>query len=443
MIKVGMISLGCPRNLVDSEIMLGLLKKAGYRISQDIKFSDVAIVNTCAFIDDAKKESIDIILELIRLKQEGNIKVLIVAGCLPQRYHRRLSRELKEVDAFIGTGDYIKIVDIVKKTLNNKKAFEVNKPTFIYNHSTPRFFITPRHFSYLKLSEGCDNRCSFCIIWRLRGKYRSRPIDSVLKEAEALSKKGTKEINLISQDSTFYGKDIYDEFKLADLLEELAKEKFVPWIRLLYTHPAHFTDRLIGVIAAYPNICKYIDLPLQHINDRILTRMKRGIDKREILNLITKIRKFIPGLVLRTTFIVGFPGETEEEFKELLDFMNAVRFERLGVFIYSKEEGTPAANFPGQIPRYLKRQRFDRAMSLQQNISREINQHFLGREMDILVDEMDEVDSEMAIGRSKGDAPEVDGQVFVRINRKKVKPGNLLKVKIIDTYEYDLVGQAE
>ncbi|MEA3560316.1 MAG: 30S ribosomal protein S12 methylthiotransferase RimO [Candidatus Omnitrophota bacterium] len=436
-----MISLGCPRNLVDSEIMLGLLAKRGYRISEDIKLSDVAIVNTCAFIDEAKKESIDIILQLARLKKEGSIKVLIVAGCLAQRYPDSLSGELREVDAFVGTGDYIKITDIVKKTLNSQRVFEINKPDFIYNHSTPRLFITPKHFSYLKISEGCNNHCSFCIISKLRGKYRSRPIESILKEAGALSKMGTKELNLISQDTTFYGKDIYQEFKLADLLERLAKKRFVPWIRLLYAHPAHFTDRLIKTIADYPSVCKYIDLPLQHIDDKILSRMKRRINKAGIIKLIDKLKKTIPGLMLRTTFIVGFPGETEKQFKGLLGFMKQVRFERLGIFTYSKEEGTPAFSFSPQVPRHVKRRRFNQAMSLQQDISREINRGFLGREIDVLVDEIDDTDPDLAIGRSMGDAPEVDGQVFVRTKQRKLKAGSFLRTKIIDTYEYDLVGE--
>ncbi len=441
MIKIGMLSLGCPRNLVDSEIMLGLLKKGGYKIVDEVRRSDIAIVNTCAFTEAAKKESIDAILELIRLKKQGRPKALIVSGCLTQRYKKKLFNELKEVDAFVGTGNYDRISDISKKVLDGKRVFEVGEPVFIYNHSTPRLFITPKHFSYLKISEGCSHCCSFCAIWKLRGRYRSRSIDSIIKEARGLSGKGVKEINLISQDSTSFGRDSYSQFRLADLLEELARLNCIPWIRLLYTHPAHFTDRLIEVISAYPGICKYIDLPIQHINDKILKRMGRGIGKKEILNLITKLRKKIPGLVLRTTLIVGFPGESEKQFKELLDVMNEVKFERLGVFIYSREEGTPAGSFSGQISKAAKKERFDRAMSLQQDISSGINQRLLGKKMEVLVDEIDAGEPGLVIGRSYSDAPEVDGQIFVKTRRKDIKPGDFLQVKIDDAREYDLVGE--
>ena len=441
MIKVGILSLGCPRNLVDSEIMLGLLKRSGYKISDDIKLSDVGIVNTCAFIESAKRESIDAILDLIHLKKEGRPKVVIVSGCLVQRYKKKLFNELKEIDAFVGTGDYDKISSIIKKALSGKRVFEVNKPVFICNHATPRVFITPQHFSYLKISEGCSHRCSFCVIWRLRGRYRSRPIDSIVKEARQLSRKGVKEINLISQDSTFFGRDIYNQFRLADLLEELGRVNCIPWIRLLYAHPEHFSDTLIKVISDYPSICKYIDLPLQHINDKILKMMGRRMYKKEILNLITKLRKDIPGLVIRTTLIVGFPGESEKQFKELLDFMNEVKFERLGIFIYSREEGTPASSFPGQISLAEKKERLDRAMSLQQDISGAINRRLLGRRMEILVDEINTAEPGLVIGRSRSDAPEVDGQIFVTTGRRDIKPGDFLQVKIKDTYEYDLVGE--
>lgn len=441
MAKVGMLSLGCPRNLVDSEVMLGSLSKAGYELSGDIVDSDVCIINTCAFIREAREESVEAILQLGQLKKERKIKALVVAGCLPQRYKETLLDELGEVDGFVGCGDHSEIVDIVRRVLAGERTFEVGAPEFIYGHSTPRSFITPPHFAYVKVAEGCDHNCSYCIIGKLRGRFRSRPVESILEEARSLSERSVREINLISQDTTSYGRDIYGRQRLADLLKELTKLNLdsIRWIRLLYTHPAHFTDELISTIAGHPKICKYIDLPLQHINDRILARMGRSVTKKDILNLIEKLKDAIPNLTLRTAFIVGFPGETEEQFRELLDFMRDARFERLGIFAYSREEATPAYNFPHQIPERVKDSRYRCAMSLQQEIAKKNNEPLLGKVVEVLVDERDASDPELFIGRTSADAPEVDGQVFVRSKRAKV--GEFLKTRIVDTLEYDLVGE--
>lgn len=438
--KVGMLSLGCPRNLVDSEVMLGLLERAGYELSEEAVNSDIAIINTCAFIRQAEEESIDAILQLGQLKKERRVKALIVCGCLPQRYKEtKLNMSLREVDAFVGSGDHSKIVDICRRTLNGERVFEVTFPEFIYDHSTPRSFITAPHFAYVKVAEGCDHHCSYCIIGKLRGRYRSRPIDSILKEARSLSERGVKEINLVGQDITSYGKDLWGRSRLADLLEGLADISSIRWIRLLYTHPANFSDELIETIATSPNICKYIDLPLQHINDRILAEMGRTVTKKDILNLIDRLRSGIPGLALRTTFIVGFPGETDEEFEELLEFMEQIRFERLGIFTYSREEGTPAYSFPNQIPEKVKERRFEEAMKLQQDISKEHNDTLLGKVVEVLIDEKDPNEPDLFLARTAQDAPEVDGQVFVQ--SKNAKVGEFLKVRIQDTLEYDLVGE--
>lgn len=447
MATVGLISLGCPRNLVDSEVMLGLLKTRGFKVTEDFNKCDVAVVNTCSFIKEAKEESVGIILQLIALKKEKKLKAIIVAGCLPQRYAAELKDELREVDCFLGTSDFTKITDAVEQVLTGTRLSLVSKKhDFLYNHSHPRDFITPRHFVYVKLSEGCNNACSYCIIPQIRGHLRSREISSVLKEAKAISKRHKiSEINLIGQDITLYGTDLYGEPRLDDLLRQLVKIKPAHWIRLLYTHPSHYTDGLIETIKNEPLICKYLDLPLQHINDRILKLMNRGTTKRQILLLLKRLRKEIPGLGLRTTFITGFPTETDAEFGELTDFIKDTGFERLGVFDYSAEEGTAAFNLKGQIPEKVRKERLDVIMKLQQEISREVNKKYLGKEMEVLVDEVSEPNrpngpNRLYICRTQHDAPEVDGNCFIR-SGKHLKPGDFIKAKITDTLEYDLVGE--
>jgi len=439
--KVGIISLGCPRNLVDSEVLLGILEKGGFEIVE-MRDADIGIVNTCAFIDDAKQESIDNILELIELKKESRLKAVVVAGCLPQRYGSALLVGLPEVDAFIGCDQILKSADIVRRIGDSGKLCEISeKPSFIYSHADPRVHITPSHYAYVKISEGCGNRCSFCTVPAIRGDYRSRPIESILEEVDQLSRaKRLSEINLIGQDTTLYGRDLYGKPAVNRLLKRLSAVKDRRrWIRLLYTYPSHIDDELIDIFAAERAICKYIDLPLQHINDRILKKMNRKMDKKDIEGLIAKIRKRIPGVVLRSSMIVGFPGETDREFGELADFIKEVRFERLGVFTYSREEGTPAYGYKDQIDDEVKLERFNILMSVQRDIAIGVNGSYLGKTVEVLIDEKDGNSEDIYIGRTQGDAPEVDGEVFVK--GKDLSPGDFVNVKITDTLEYDLVGE--
>jgi len=432
-VKIGILSLGCPKNLVDSEALLGDLANKGYKIVDEVAKSDIAIVNTCAFIEDAKKESIDAILDLIQLKKEGKIKKVIVAGCLSQRYSKTLRKELKEVDAFLGIRDFSK------------------------NYAPDRLLITPPHFAYVKISDGCDNKCKYCVISKIRGSYKSRAMGSIVKEIKRLhhsSNGRLGEINLVSQDLTYYGMDLYGKLSLAKLLYRLDEGNFIKdtknikWIRLLYAHPAHFTDELIGAIKNIGRVCKYIDLPVQHINDKILKTMGRKVTKKYILDLIYKLRNNIPGIAIRSSLIVGLPGEGEKEFKELLEFMEEIKFERLGIFTYSREEDTPAYNFKNQVSENIKKQRFQKAMELQQNISNQINKNFLGKTITVLIDEKDVNDPTSYIARSYADAPEVDGQVYVKqVGGEHCSPllkvGDFVDVKITDTFEYDLVGEYE
>ena len=434
--------MGCARNLVDSEVILGYLRKAGFVISEELIDCDVAIVNTCCFIHEAEEESVDAILKLCQLKKEGQINKIVVCGCLVQRHKNKLIDELKEVDAFVGVGSLDKIVAVLKELLDGRSNFgEFARPEFLYTHSSPREVLTPSYFAYLKISEGCNNRCSYCIIPALRGNYRSRPMDSILKEAdEFFNIRRVAEINLIGQDTTMYGQDLYGEAKLSQLLAKLSVKAKDKWIRLLYTHPAHFSKRLIAVIKNEPSICKYIDLPIQHINDKILKEMNRGTSREQILGLIETLRKNIAHLGIRTTIIVGFPGETDRQFSQLLDFIRDVKFERLGLFKYSRQPQTSAYDFAGQIPEKIKQSRYDAALTLQQDISTKINEGFLGKQLRVLIEEQDTQDKGMFLGRTQYDAPEVDGCVYVK-SKESLEIGDFVKVKITDTLEYDLVGE--
>ncbi len=412
-----MINLGCARNLVDAQVILGRLKKNGHNIV-NVEKSDVAIVNTCSFVEEAKKESIDMILDLIELKKKGKIRKLIVAGCLAQRYANELVYELPGVDAFVG-------------------ALALDK-----NGASQQVLLTPNHFAYVKICESCFNACSFCAIPKIKGKFSSRTIESVLQEVEALDKKGIKEINIIGQDITAYGMDIYRKKSLAALLREMVKvTKNISWIRLLYAFPAHVDDELIDTMAANPKICRYIDMPLQHISDKLLKSMNRNITKQETLDLIRKIRTRIPNSSLRTTFIVGLPGETEGDFKELVELVKDVRFERAGVFVYSREEDTPAYNFEEQVPESVKKRRLDIIMKEQQKISTEIQKKFIGQRLKVLIEEKQKGEEGVYLGRSEYDAPDVDGLVYVH-SKKKLAVGNFVDVNITDTFEYDLSGEA-
>ena len=421
--------------------MLGSLAKEGFEIV-DMKDADIGIVNTCAFIDEAKEESIDIILEMVALKKENRLKAVVVAGCLPQRYGRVIIKDLPEVDAFMGCDEVLKAAEVIKRIVPGRAICDVgDRPSFIYSHTDPRFRMTPPHFAYVKISEGCGNRCSFCIVPEIRGGYRSRPIESVLEEVERLSaEKKLSEVNLVGQDTTLYGTDLYGKPAISRLLRELSAYKDGRrWIRLLYTYPSHIDDGTIDAFAEERQICKYIDIPVQHANDRILRRMNRGMGKDDVKRLIAKMRKRISSVVVRSSVIVGFPGETDAEFRELADFIKETRFERLGVFTYSREEGTPAYGYKDQIDEKIKRERFDTIMSMQRDIAAEINESCLGRTMEVLIDEKDQNSEDTYIGRTQGDAPEVDGEVFVK--GKALLPGDFVDVKITDTLEYDLVGE--
>ena len=442
--QIGIKSLGCPKNFVDTEVICGKLREKGYQISEKIDHSDIVIINTCSFIRDAVEESIEEILNLIKLKKEGKIKHIIVTGCLPQRYKDdNLKQEFPEVDAFLGVGDLLEIDNIIKSVLQSEQIYKVcPEPKFLYNHNTPRTILTPQHYAYIKISEGCQNNCSYCLIPQIRGNHRSRKMEDIIEEVKMISEKqNLSEIILIGQDTTLYGIDLYGEYKLAELLKKLSLLELnnLKWIRLLYTHPAHYNDELIEVIANYPKICPYLDLPLQHISDKILKRMNRPVKKNYVISLINKLRDRISNLTLRTTFMVGFPGETNQDFEELLSFVKNFRFERLGAFIFSREEGTPAYDFPQQIPMRIKKERLKKLMLTQQSISKEINSFHMGKEIEVLIDEIKSGRPKIAIGRTKGDAPEIDGKVVIRGDKTKV--GKFIKVKVIEASEYDLAGE--
>lgn len=412
--KLGILSLGCPRNLVDSEGLIGRLNLKGYKIVEDITTADVALINTCAFIQDAKLESIDAILDLIELKQQGKIKKIIVYGCLAQRYKDELRKQLPEVDAFVGS---LKLGSEAK-----------------------RFALTPKHYAYLKICEGCVNNCSYCIIPKIKGKLTSLDERSILDQVKRFNRKKISELNIIGQDITGFGMDRSGQSQLTVLLKKIiANTPDINWIRLLYLNPERVTDELLAIIKTQERVCKYIDLPIQHINNRILKRMCRKITEKEIVALIQKIRKVIPGVCLRSSLIVGFPSETDAEFKQLLKFVQDIKFERLGAFIYSREEGTAAYNFNGQISKELKEERFNLIMSAQAAIATDINSKFLGKSIQVLVE--DKLDGAYS-GRTQYDAPEVDGLVYIN-SEKKLKKGEFVKVKITDTLEYDLVGEVD
>ena len=440
--KVGIISLGCSRNLVDSEVILGSLKKLGFEVTDVESGVDLCVINTCAFIDAAREESVDAILQAAQLKKEGKVGRLVVCGCLPQLYKEKLLKELPEADLVLGTSDFHKIGSLLSGLKKRERFAEISDNlNYIYDERSPRLILTPGHYAYIKISEGCSNFCSYCIIARLRGAFRSRSIKSVIGEMEGLSAAGRlKEINLIGQDTTLFGIDRYGKATLGALLKKICGLKdSVRWVRVLYTHPAHYSDELISTIREEEKVCKYLDLPIQHANDKILKKMNRRTTKGEIKTLIEKLRKNIPGLTLRTSIIAGFPGESDADFKEVLDFMREVKFEKLGAFIYSKEDLTRAARFQDQVPENVKKDRFDELMKLQQKVSARINRAFLGKTVDVLIDEKEAGPKNVFLGRTQRDAPEVDGNVYV--TGRDIKVGNFYKVKITDTLEYDLVGE--
>jgi ribosomal protein S12 methylthiotransferase len=438
--KIFVLSLGCPRNLVDSEVLSGQLAASGFVLSDSADDANIAIVNTCGFIEDAKKESIDCILQLAEMKKRGKLEKLVVTGCLAQRYFSDIECEIEEIDAIFGTSDFPEIPNFLMELSGKIKKVDLS-PSYLYDHSSPRRIITHPHSIYVKIQEGCSNNCSYCVIPDLKGKRRSREISSVVSEVVELREKyGVKEILLIGQDTTSFGYDKESGGDISVLLKEVSDIMGDGWVRLLYTHPAHFTDALINTIARSKNICRYVDLPIQHASNNILSKMNRRVTKEEMLDLINKIRGSIEGAVLRTSVIVGFPGETEKHFSELMGFLERVRFDRLGAFIYSKEEGTPAAGFSRQVSEKVKRNRFERVMRLQQDISSENNKDLLGKTLKVLIDEQDEKNKGLFIGRTEMDAPEVDGVVYVK--GEGLVPGEFARVKITGAAEYDLAGDA-
>ncbi len=435
--KISLVSLGCSKNLVDAEQMTGLLEGAGYEVVIDEEDGDIMIVNTCAFIEDAKQESIECILELASYKKKNPDRILIVTGCMAQRYKDEVLEEIPEVDAVIGTNDFQNIVEIIREAEEKRGICRCDGEEVICE-GLPRSVSTPSYTAYLKIAEGCDNRCTYCAIPYIRGKYRSRKAEDIIAEAKELVKNGAKELIIIAQDTTRYGIDIYGEYKLAELLKGLCQIEDLKWIRLHYCYPELVTDELIEVIASNDKICKYMDIPIQHINDRILKLMGRRTNKAQIEGLINRLREKIPNVVLRTSLIAGFPSETEEEFNELYDFVVNTRFERLGVFAYSQEEGTPASRLLCQLDRSQKLDRQDQIMLTQEEISEELSQAKIGTVSEVLVEGFDEV-IKSHYGRTYGDSVEIDGKVFFKADRK-IPEGTFTKVKIEQAMAFDLFG---
>jgi len=436
--RVSVVTLGCEKNLVDSELVSGLLHERGYKLVDRPEDATVVIVNTCAFIDAAKEESVRTILDLAELKKTARLKALIVAGCLAQRYKEDLMKELPEIDGVVGTGDFVRMADIVEDALRGRRPVRVGNPVYAYEEPLPRRLATPRYTAYVKIAEGCDNNCTFCSIPLMRGAFRSRRMETIVDEVKGLAEQGVKEISLIAQDTTNYGTDLYEDHKLPELLLRVSEVPGIAWVRLHYAYPGFFTDELIDVMASNPKICKYVDMPLQHSEDRILKLMRRPGRQRDVRELVAKIRTRIPDVALRTSIIVGFPGETEEEFERLCDFVREMKFDRLGVFTYSREEDTPAARLPDQVPEEVKEYRAHALMEVQREVARENAAKYLGRTLDVLLERYDEK-SGVYVGRSQYDAPEVDGEVFVSGIRATI--GDIVKVRITHAFEYDLSGE--
>lgn len=438
--KVALVSLGCPKNLVDAEVMLGHLPAERFEITTDENQAEIIVVNTCSFIQDAKEESIETILEVADHKEKGRCQMLIVSGCLPQRYQEELAEQLPEVDLFMGTGDAPRIVELIERQFGREAAStEIGTPDYLYDHHTPRVNSSPFYTSYIKIADGCSNHCSYCIIPTLRGVLRSRTIDSVVEEAQKLAARGVREVNLIAQDITAYGVDRNDGTAIEPLLRELVKIEGLDWIRLLYAYPDGIRDELIELIATEEKICNYLDLPLQHIDDQILQQMNRRLDSKGVRLLLHKLRSRIPNLTLRTSFIVGFPGETPEQFAALHDFVEEGHFERVGVFRYSREEGTAAAKLPGQVPARTKQSRMKRLMKTQARVSFAHNRQLVGRTEAVLVEGYSDETDLLLKGRSVRQAPDVDGCCLITAGQADV--GQLVQLRITDSSEYDLIGE--
>ena len=443
--KVGFVSLGCPKNQLDTEVMLHEVATAGYEITPDETEADVVIINTCGFIESAKKESIENILDIAWLKKNRTLKAIIVTGCLAERYRESILEEMPEVDAVLGVGSIHNIVEAVEAVTVKKKKGSKRKYTSFEDKETvrlggDRILTTPEYTAYLKIAEGCDNRCAYCAIPAIRGRFRSRTIEDIVKEAKDLEALGIRELNIVAQDITRYGLDIYGSYKLATLLRAITDNTSIPWIRLLYCYPDKITDELVAEIRDNDRILKYIDMPIQHISDNMLKAMNRHGDSAMIRGVIKKLRKEIPDIVIRTTFIVGFPGESEKDFLELCEFVKESRFEHLGVFPYSREEDTPAYDFENQIDEQVKQDRADIIMREQLEINTQNNEKMVGKVITVLCEDYDPVAS-VHFGRGAADAPEIDGKVYFKAERR-IAPGSFVKVKIRDVLDYDLFGRA-
>lgn len=442
-IKIAFVSLGCDKNLVDSENMLGILNKSGFALISDESQADVLVLNSCCFIEDAKRESIENILELASYKETGNCKALIVTGCMAQRYKDEILKEIPEVDAIVGTTSYDEIASIVTQVLEKKgeKVISFQDIDRQMDHETPRILTTSGYYAFLKIAEGCDNYCTYCIIPKLRGKYRSRSIESLVNEAKGLANQGVTELILVAQDTTRYGIDLYNEKKLPTLLHELGKIEGIEWIRILYCYPEEITDELIMAIKNEPKVCKYLDMPIQHADSEVLKHMGRRSTREQLDTVISKLRQEIPNIALRTTLIVGFPGETQEQFDNLVSFVKQTKFDRLGVFTYSQEEDTPAAKLANQVDEQVKQERKDIIMDIQQRISTEKNQQMIGITTKVLIDGK-LANEQVYIGRTYKDAPDIDGDVFITYDGELIS-GDMVDVRITNAYEYDLIGEIE
>ena len=438
MARVGMVSLGCAKNQVDGELMLAKLAEAGFEICADPTLCDAVIINTCGFIENAKRESIETIFEFCDMKECTNIKAVLVTGCLSERYREEMAKEIPEADVILGIGKNGDIVNIVDRALKGEKIAEFAEKTDL-SIEGERLLTTPAHYAYIKVAEGCDNKCAYCAIPMIRGPFRSRTMESIVAEVENLAEMGVKEFNIIAQDTTRYGEDLYGRPMLAELLRRIAKIEKVKWIRPLYCYPERITDELLDVIANEDKICKYMDIPIQHASGKVLKAMNRAGDYNTIVKLMKKIRAKIPGVVLRTTLIAGFPGETEEDFAELCNLVKEVKFERLGCFAYSREEDTPAYDFPDQIDEDIKARRADIIMELQMENAEEFSEKMLGKTMEVLVEGYDE-EIDAMVGRSYMDAPDVDTKIYF-VTDEDHYAGDIIKVKIIEVNGYDLIAE--
>ena len=437
--KIFCVSLGCDKNLVDTEMMLGLLNKDGYTFTDDEHEADVVVVNTCCFIGDAKEESVNTILEMAELKKEGRCKALIVTGCMAQRYKQEILDEIPEVDGILGTSTYDEISNVLKKVLGGSRESCFHDLNALPNVEVPRVVTTGGYYAFLKIAKGCDKRCTYCIIPDLRGSYRSVPMERLIEEAKQLASQGVKELILVAQETTLYGIDLYKKKSLPKLLHELCKIPGIQWIRIQYCYPEEITQELIETIREEEKVCNYLDIPIQHASDRILKRMGRRTNQKQLREMIASLRSQIPDIALRTTLISGFPGETEEDQEEVMRFVDEMEFERLGVFAYSQEEDTPAAEFPDQVPQELKEERRDEIMELQQEISYEKSQSMIGKVLEVMI-EGKVADENAYVGRTYMDAPGVDGLIFINTDLDLMS-GDFVRAKVTGALEYDLIGE--